>query len=70
GRYAETILALDARNQYAQEQNDLLVLRGWAYLKMRRYADAKRIFQAAAGTGSPDALGGLAQVQAAQSGLR
>ncbi|MCB1495554.1 MAG: cellulose synthase [Bauldia sp.] len=70
GRYAETILALDARNQYAQEQNDLLVLRGWAYLKMRRYADARRIFQAAAGTGSPDAIRGLAEVQAAQSGLR
>lgn len=70
GRYNETILALDARNQYAQEQNDLLVLRGFAYLNLRRYADAKRIFQAAAGTGSPDAIRGLAEVQAAQNGLR
>ncbi len=70
GRYTETIMLLDERNQYAQEQNDLLVLRGFAYLKLRRLADAKRIFQAAAGTGLPDAVRGLAEVQAAQNGLR
>jgi cellulose synthase operon protein C len=70
GRYAEAILALDERNRYAPEQNDLLVLRGYAYLKSRRYADAKRIFEAAAGTGLPDAVRGLAEVQALQNGVR
>ncbi len=69
GRYLETILLLDERDRYAPVQNDLLVLRGFAYLKLRRLAEAKRIFEAAAATGLPDAVRGLAQVQAIQNGV-
>ena len=69
GRYTETILLLDERDRYAPVQNDLLVLRGFAYLKLRRLADAKRIFEAAAATGLPDAVRGLAEVQAIQNGV-
>lgn len=70
GRYVETIIALDERDTLAPMQNDLMVLRGFAYLKYGRVADAKRIFQAAAATGLPDAIRGLAEVQAIQTGVR
>ena len=65
GRYMETILALDERARIAPEQNDLLVLRGFAYFKLGRLRDAQRIFQAVADTGYPDAMKGLAAVAAA-----
>jgi tetratricopeptide (TPR) repeat protein len=70
GRYVEAILALDERLRYAPEQTDLLLLRGFAYFKFGRYPEAKRIFEAVARTGVPEAINGLAAVQAAQSGLR
>ncbi len=69
GRYVETILALDERVRYAPEQTDLLMLRGFAYFKLGRYGDAKQIFEAVAATGVPDAVRGLAAVQAAQGGF-
>lgn len=69
GRYVETILALDERSRLAPEQTDLLMLRGWSYYKLGRYPDARRIFEAVAQTGVPDATNGLAAVQAAQSGI-
>ena len=69
GRYVETILALDERARLAPEQTDLLMLRGWSYYKLGRYPDAKRIFEAVARTGVPDATNGIAAVQAAQSGI-
>jgi tetratricopeptide (TPR) repeat protein len=65
GRYMETIIALDERARVAPEQNDLLVLRGFAYFKMGRLRDAQRIFQAVADTGYPDGMKGLAAVAAA-----
>ncbi len=67
GRYIEAILALDERARLAPEQNDLMVLRGWAYFKLNRLADAKRIFAAAAQTGYPDAQSGLAAVYEKQN---
>jgi tetratricopeptide (TPR) repeat protein len=69
GRYVEAILALDERARLAPEQTDLMLLRGWSYFKLGRYPDARRIFQAVALTGVPDARDGLAAVQAAQSGI-
>ena len=69
GRYVETILALDERARLAPEQTDLLMLRGWSYYKLGRYPDARRIFEAVARTGVPDATNGIAAVQAAQSGI-
>lgn len=66
GQYMETIIALDERGRFVPEQNDLMVLRGYAYLKLFRYADAERIFRAVARTGNKDALRGLADVRAAR----
>ncbi|MDX0424195.1 hypothetical protein [Sinorhizobium medicae] len=66
GRYNETLLFLEQRRQLATERTDLMVLRGYAYLKLKRYAQAKRIFEAAAATGNRDAIRGLSDVLAEQ----
>ncbi|WP_284283647.1 cellulose synthase [Mesorhizobium amorphae] len=63
GRYVETIMALDERATIAPERTGLMVLRGYAYLKLRRFADAEQVFRAAANTGSRDALKGLNDVK-------
>jgi tetratricopeptide (TPR) repeat protein len=62
GRYAETILALDQRARIAPERVDLMVLRGYAYLALRRTEDARRIFRAVAATGDREGLRGLKAV--------
>jgi tetratricopeptide (TPR) repeat protein len=67
GRYIEAILALDERARLAPEQTDLMVLRGWSYFKLNRLAEAKRIFEAAAQTGYPEARSGIAAVYEMQT---
>lgn len=66
GRYRDALLFLDQRAQLETERVDLMVLRGYAYLNMNRYADAIQVFEAAAQTGNRDALRGLADVRAAR----
>ncbi|WP_421914385.1 tetratricopeptide repeat protein [Mesorhizobium sp.] len=66
GRYVETIMVLDELSRIAPERTGLMVLRGYAYLKLRRFADAEQIFRAAAGTGNHDALKGLNDVKLAR----
>ena len=68
GRYVETIMALDERSRVAPERTSLMVLRGYAYLKLRRFGDAEQVFRAAAGTGNHDALKGLNDVKTARDG--
>ncbi|APG88412.1 hypothetical protein SAMCCGM7_pC1219 (plasmid) [Sinorhizobium americanum CCGM7] len=62
GRYRETLIFLDQLRRISTERTDLMVLRGYAYLNLNRFAEAKRIFEAAAATGNPDARRGLADV--------
>lgn len=62
GRYVEALIALDQRAQIAPERNDLMVLRGYAYLKLNRVGDAQKVFRAVAATGNRDAKRGLAEV--------
>ncbi len=64
-RYAETLLLLDQRARLVDERSDLMVIRGYSYLAMRRYADATQIFESVASTGNQDAIKGLAAVRAA-----
>lgn len=60
GRYTETLLALSERARIVPEQTDLLLIRGWAYFKLGRYADAETIFRSVQRTGaSEDANVGL-----------
>jgi len=63
GRYAEALLALDQRAQIAPERVDLMVLRGYAYMKLNRLGDASRALEAAAGTGNRDAIRALADLR-------
>lgn len=65
-RYAETLLLLDQRSRLADERTDLMVLRGYSYLAMRRYADAAQIFESLASTGHQDGIKGLGAVRAAR----
>ncbi|WP_457300423.1 cellulose synthase [Phyllobacterium sp. P5_D12] len=64
GRYNEALLALDQRARIAPERNDLMVLRGYAYMNLNRLADAQRVFEAVAATGSKDGLRGMATIRA------
>lgn len=66
-RYVETLLALDERARIAPELNDLMVLRGYAYLNLARYGDAERVFRAAAATGNRAARRGLTDLWAARN---
>lgn len=66
GRYNETILALDERSRIAPERTGLMVLRAYAYMRLKRYDDAEQLFRAAAATGSHDALVGLNSVMEAK----
>lgn len=69
-RFMETLIALDERARLAPERNDLMVLRGYAYLELRRFDDAERVFRAVAGTGNRDALRGISDVRAARNADR
>ena len=59
GDYARALTLLDQRAQFAAERNDLLTLRAWSYYHLRRFAEAKRIFQAVVDTGYGEAVEGL-----------
>lgn len=63
GRYFETINLLDRRARLATERVDLMVLRGYVYLNLKRYGEAKRVFQSLADIGNRDGLKGLADVR-------
>jgi tetratricopeptide (TPR) repeat protein len=63
-RFTEALVLLDRRAQIAPERVDLLVLRGYAYLGLNRYADAIRLFETLAATGNRDAVRGLANARA------
>ncbi|WP_438754559.1 cellulose synthase [Pararhizobium sp. O133] len=59
GRARETLLVLDQLKQIGPERTDLLSLRGYAYLKLKRYADARTVFEALAAVGNRDGQRGL-----------
>ncbi|WP_442580556.1 cellulose synthase [Mesorhizobium sp. ASY16-5R] len=62
GRFAEAILALDQRARIAPERIDLMAVRGYAYLGLKRKQDARRVFRAIAATGDREGLRGLQAV--------
>ncbi|TIL27905.1 MAG: hypothetical protein E5Y88_02500 [Mesorhizobium sp.] len=56
-------MALDERSRIAPERTGLMVLRVYAYLKLRRFGHAEQVFRAAAGTGNRNALKGVNDVK-------
>ena len=71
GRYVETLLALSERARIVPEQNDLLLIRGWSYLKLGRYNDAEKVFRAVQQTGySEEAAAGLNAIREVTGQMR
>lgn len=64
GDYRRTLVALDERARFAPEQNDLLTLRAYCYLQLKRYKEAEQIFAAVAAAGYALAAEGLTTVRA------
>ena len=62
GRYAEALIAMDELARIAPERIDLMTLRGYAYYKLGRLDDARRVFEAVAATGSREGAKGLALI--------
>lgn len=67
GHFTRALFALDERARIAPERVDLLVLRGYAYLGLRRFDDAERVFRAAAGSGDKEGVRGLAALKDARA---
>ncbi|HMN85560.1 MAG TPA: cellulose synthase, partial [Bauldia sp.] len=70
GRSAEVLLALDERARYAPETTDLMAMRAYAYVRLRQWGDAKRIFTALAAIGNPEGIRGLLLLQNPDGGLK
>jgi hypothetical protein len=70
GRFVETILHLDNRERLGPMQSDLLVLKGYAYLKVGQSEDANRIFRALERAGVPEGAAGLNAVNLALGLMR
>lgn len=66
-RYREAIVYLDQRAMLQPEPTDLMVLRGYAMLKLGMMGDARRLFEAVAATGNRDGLKGLADINELQN---
>ncbi|KQS75543.1 hypothetical protein ASG25_19425 [Rhizobium sp. Leaf384] len=64
-RFSEALILLERRAQLAPERVDLMVLRGYALLGLKRFGEAIRTFEALAATGNQDAIRGLANARAA-----
>lgn len=62
-RYNETLLALDQRARIAAERRDMMILRGYSYLHLRRFDDALQVFEALAATGDREGVRGIAAVK-------
>lgn len=69
-RPVETLMALDQLAQLAPERLDLMVLRGYAYMDLRRFGDAERVFSAAAAAGSSAGMKGLNDLRLATGQIK
>jgi tetratricopeptide (TPR) repeat protein len=66
GQYEKALILLDQRARFATERNDLMVIRGYAYLNLKRYGEAIQVFEGPASTGQRDAVRGLAAARDAR----
>jgi tetratricopeptide (TPR) repeat protein len=62
-RYNEALLALDQRSRIATERVDLMAIRGYSYLNLKRVNDAERVFKAMAAVGSKEGYRALAIIR-------
>ncbi len=65
-QYEKALILLDQRARFATERTDLMVIRGYAYLNLKRYGEAVQVFEGPASTGQRDAVRGLATARDAR----
>ncbi|WP_320197696.1 tetratricopeptide repeat protein [Agrobacterium sp. rho-13.3] len=65
-QYEKALILLDQRARFATERSDLMVIRGYAYLNLKRYSEAVQVFEGPASTGHRDAVKGLAAARDAR----
>ncbi|WP_421359809.1 cellulose synthase [Agrobacterium rosae] len=65
-QYEKALILLDQRARFATERSDLMVIRGYAYLNLKRYGEAIQVFEGPASTGQRDAVRGLAAARDAR----
>ncbi|KXG85227.1 tetratricopeptide repeat protein [Agrobacterium bohemicum] len=65
-QYEKALILLDQRARFATERTDLMVIRGYAYLNMKRYGEAIQVFEGPASTGQRDAVRGLSAARDAR----
>lgn len=54
GRYNEALILMNERNRLVPETYDLMMLRGWAYLNLGRFDEARQLFEAVDGVRPSD----------------
>jgi len=63
GNVRDVLFILEQRAQLAAPRKDLMALQAAAYLKLRRYDDARVIYQALAATGDREGIRGMAAIR-------
>lgn len=63
GQFRETLFILQQRSQLAPPRKDLMSLQAASYLKLRRYDDARVIYEALAATGDREGIRGMAAIR-------
>lgn len=62
----ETIFALEELARIAPERRDLMVLRGYAYMRLNHLSEALRVVETGAATGNQEGLRGISAVNSVQ----
>ncbi|WP_421566068.1 tetratricopeptide repeat protein [Ochrobactrum sp. EDr1-4] len=63
GNFRDVLFILEQRAQLAAPRKDLMGLQAAAYLKLRRYDDARVIYEALAATGDREGIRGMAAIR-------
>lgn len=63
GQFRETLFILQQRSQLAPPRKDLMSLQAASYLKLRRYDDARVLYEALAATGDREGIRGMAAIR-------
>lgn len=66
GQFRDTLFLLEQRAQIAPPRKDLMALQAASYLKLRRYDDARVLYQALAASGDREGIRGMAAIRELQ----
>ena len=63
GQFRDALFILQQRSQLAPPRKDLMALQAASYLKLRRYDDARVLYEALAATGDHEGIRGMAAIR-------